>query len=166
MSEFSRSYDVRHLPTGPIELTATPEECAALAKRFDLVAVKALHASLRLAGEGTLVTVKGRLTADVVQSCAVSGDDLPAKIDEPIDLRFVPAVQAHAEEVELAPEDLDEIEYAGGQFDLGEALAQSLGLGIDIFATGPRAQEARRAAGLLDAGSSGPFAALKGLLKD
>lgn len=166
MSEFSRIYDIRHLPTAPLELTATAEECAALAKRFALVAVKRLHAVIRLDGVGARISAKGRLTAEVVQSCAVSGDDLPARIDEPVDLRFVPAAESHAEEVELASEELDEIEYSGGQFDLGEALAQTMALGIDPFATGPRADAARRAAGMLDEGESGPFAALKGLLKD
>lgn len=166
MSEFSRIYDIRHLPTAPLELTATAEECAALAKRFALVAVKRLHAVIRLDGVGARISAKGRLTAEVVQSCAVSGDDLPARIDEPVDLRFVPAAESHAEEVELASEELDEIEYSGGQFDLGEALAQTMALGIDPFATGPRADAARRAAGMLDEGEIGPFAALKGLLKD
>ncbi|WP_374283169.1 DUF177 domain-containing protein [Novosphingobium sp.] len=165
MSEFSRIYDIRHLPTAPLELTATAEECAALAKRFALVAVKSLHAAIRLDGAGARISAKGRLTAEVVQSCAVSGDDLPARIDEPVDLRFVPAADSHAEEVELAAEELDEIEYSGGQFDLGEALAQTMALAIDPFATGPRANAARQAAGMLDEGQSGPFAALKGLLK-
>ena len=166
MSEFSRIYDIRHLPTAPLELTATRAECAALAKRFDLVAVKSLHAAIRLDGVGARISAKGRLTAEVVQSCAVSGDDLPARIDEPVDLRFVPAAATPAEEVELTAEELDEIEYSGGQFDLGEALAQTMALGIDPFATGPRANAARRSAGMLDEAASGPFAALKGLLKD
>ena len=45
-------------------------------------------------------------------------------------------------------------------------LAQGLALAIDPYAEGPTAEDARRKAGLLDEGSSGPFAALKGLLKD
>ena len=101
-----------------------------------------------------------------MQSCAVSGDDLPARIDEPVDLRFVPAAASHAEEMELAAEDLDEIEYDDGHFDLGEALAQSLALGIDPYAVGPDAEAARRKAGLTGEGQAGPLAeALKGLLK-
>lgn len=166
MSEFARLYDLRHLPTGPVELTATPEECAALAKRFALVAVKALSATVQLDAKGATISAKGRLRAQVVQSCAVSGDDLPARIDEAIDLRFVPAAASHAEELELEAGDLDEIEYEGTQFDLGEALAQTMALGIDPYAEGPRAEAVRRSAGLLDEQASGPFAALKGLLKD
>ena len=40
------------------------------------------------------------------------------------------------EEVELEADDCDEIEFDGTQFDLGEALAQSLALAIDPFLTG------------------------------
>lgn len=166
MSEFSRLYDVRHLPGAPVELSATPEECAALAQRFDLVSVGTLTAVIELIGTGPKVSAKGRLRADIVQSCAVSGEDLPARIDEAIDLRFVPAGPAKGGEVELEAEELDEIEYHGTQFDLGEALAQGLALGIDPFAVGPNAEAARRKAGLLDPSASGPFAALKGLLKE
>lgn len=166
MSEFSRLYDLRHLPTGPVELIASAEECAALARRFALVAVKSLSAAIRLDAAGTTISAKGRLLADVVQSCAISGEDLPVRIDEKIDLRFVPAASVHAEEVELEAGDLDEIEYENNQFDLGEALAQSLALAIDPFLEGPNADAARRKAGLLDPEQSGPFAALKGLLKE
>jgi hypothetical protein len=68
--------------------------------------------------------------------------------------------------VELEADDCDEIEFDGTQFDLGEALAQSLALAIDPFLTGPGAEEARRKAGIIDAEASGPFAALKGLKLD
>ena len=168
MSEFSRIYDIRHLPTAPLELTATAEECAALAKRFALVAVKRLHAVIRLDGVGARISAKGRLTAEVVQSCAVSGEDLDVTLDEPVAMRFVPPAAPHRpdEEVELEADDCDEIEFDGTQFDLGEALAQSLALAIDPFLTGPGAEEARRKAGIIDAEASGPFAALKGLKLD
>lgn len=168
MSEFTRLFDLRHLPapTALVELEASAEECAALAQRFGLVAVKSLKSAVKLDADGTTISTRGRLQAEVVQSCAVSGDDLPVRIDEKIDLRFVPEAQNHAEEVELEASELDEIEYSGGQFDLGEALAQTLALAIDPYAEGPGADAARRAAGMLNKAAGGPFAALKGLIKD
>ena len=166
MSEFTRLMDLRHLPTTPLELSAEPNECAALAKRFGLVAVKRLIATVTLRPDGPIVTVTGKLTADVVQSCAISGDDLPARIAEPVNLRFVPAKTHGAGEVELEAGELDELEYTGLHFDLGEALAQTMALGIDAYAEGPGAAAARRAGGLLGEAASGPFAALKGLLKE
>ena len=106
----------------------------------------------------------GRLRADIVQSCAVSGEDLPVGIDEPLALRFVPETDHPPEQdSELDPGPWDEIEYAGESFDLGEAVAQTLALAIDPFAIGPEAERARREAGLLDEAATGPFAALAAL---
>ena len=167
-SEFPRPYDVRFLPGEPVTLTASAEECAALAKRFALPAVHELHATVTLLTEGATVTARGRLKARVVQSCAISGEDLPQVLNEPLQLRFVPggAVATPGEEVEITADDCDEIDYSGTQFDLGEALAQSLAIALDPFAVGPNAEEARRAAGLIDQQAAGPFAALAALKRN
>jgi len=168
MSEFSRVYDLRTLSAAPQGLTASAEECAALAARFGLVKVERFAATVTLTAEGPAVRAIGRLKAVIVQSCAVSGDDLPVTIDEPIALRFIPEAEPNSpdEEIELGADELDEIVMDGAQFDLGEALAQGLALAIDPYATGPGADEARRKAGIVSEGESGPFAALKGLLKE
>lgn len=168
MSEFERIIDATRLPTGPQVLEPSPAECAALARRFGLVAVHSLRAAVTLAADGPVVRVTGTVKADVVQSCAVSGDDLPVQIAEPVALRFVPhyAAAPGADEVELSAEELDEIEMDGTRFDLGEALAQTMALGIDPYAEGPSANEARAKAGLLEGGQAGPLAAaLRDLLK-
>lgn len=168
MSEFSRLYDAARLPTGEQVLEASEAECAALAARFGLVAVKALTARITLKADGPTVHATGRLQADVVQSCAVSGDDLPVRLAEPIALYFVPAGDPPVgdTEIELEADDLDKIEMDSTRFDLGEAVAQSLALAIDPYLEGPGAAEARRKAGIVSEGESGPFAALKGLLKE
>jgi len=165
--EFSRIIDIRHIEAKPQTFTATPEECAALAKRFGLVKVQSLSATLTLARESAAVVANGRLSAAIVQSCAVSAEDLPVIINEPLALRFVPEatlVFSPDEEVELSEEVLDEIPYSGERFDLGEELAQSLALAIDPFAVGPDAEKVR-AAGLFGDKPSGPFAALAALKK-
>lgn len=167
--EFTRIIDIRHLEDKPVTLTASAEECAALAKRFLLVSVNALEATVILTREGPVVSAKGRIKADFVQSCAVSGEDLPVVVDEPLDFRFIPATDAAPEdlsadqEIEITSDDCDEIEYSGERFDLGEAVAQSLGLAIDPFATGPEANRVRQESGLLGEDKSGPFAALAAL---
>lgn len=165
MSEFARPYDTSRLPVGEQVLVATADECAALAARFGLVAVNSLTGRITLTAQGPVICAQGTLEADVVQSCAVSGEDLPVRIEEPVSLRFVPAPNSHADEVELEAEDLDEIEIEGTRFDLGEALAQTLALAIDPYLEGPGAEAARRQAGLLGEGEAGAFGALKGLLK-
>lgn len=165
--EFSRLADIRQINAAPVQLVASEAECAALAQRFGLVAVKRLEAGIALEKDGTTVHAKGRFSADIVQSCAVSGEDLAVTLSEPVALRFVPATDTAKpdEEIELEEDDLDELAYTGTQFDLGEAVAQSMALAIDPYLTGPQAEEARRKAGLSNETASGPFAALAALKK-
>jgi uncharacterized metal-binding protein YceD (DUF177 family) len=166
--EFSYPVSIRQVDARTHHLEASPEECAALAARFGLVAVHRLTADIALERDGEAVDASGTVEAEIVQSCAVTGDDLPVSIREEVAFRFVPETR-HAtpdEEIELEEADLDEIPYAGEMFDLGEAVAQSLALAIDPYATGPGADAARKEAGLLDEGDAGPFAALKALKKD
>ena len=161
--EFSRPVDARQIATKPIVLEASAEERKALARRFGIVGINQLQATVRLERAGDAILARGRLSAAIVQSCAVSGEDLPVRIDEPIALRFVPAAEPEGEEIELDAEDLDEIPFEGDTFDLGEEIAQSLALAIDPYATGPEAERVRKEAGLLDETASGPFAALAAL---
>ena len=163
--EFSRPIDLRQIVTRPATLEATSDERAALARRFALVRIDRLEAEADLEIDGEAVNAKGRLRAAIVQSCAVSGEDLTVTIDEPLALRFVPETPVAAEEIELDERALDEIPFDGQVFDLGEAVAQSLALAIDPFAVGPEAERVRREAGLLDEAASGPFAALAALKK-
>jgi len=164
--EFSRTVDRRHLKAAPLRLAAGEAERKALARRFGLVAIDRLEAEVSLEADGEAVDAAGTLSADLVQSCAITGDDLPVTIEEPLTLRFVPETPVIVEELELAEEELDEIPYSGTAFDLGEAVAQSLELALDPFATGPEADRVRKEKGLLDEAASGPFAALAALKKE
>jgi uncharacterized metal-binding protein YceD (DUF177 family) len=163
--EFSRMVDLRQITAAPMQLAATEAERAALAARFGLVSLARLEASIALEPAGPVVSASGRLVAEWVQPCAVSGEDLAQSADEPVAFRFVPERTDHTpdEEIELTESELDEIEYAGTSFDVGEAVAQSLALAIDPFATGPGAEAARKTAGIVSEGEASPFAALKGL---
>lgn len=163
--EFSRPIDVRQVESKPAHLEATEAERAALAARFNLVRIDSLIADIDMARDDRAVEARGRLRAEIVQSCAVSAEDLPVSIDEELLFRFVPEATRYVadEEVELDALHCDEIEYTGSHIDLGEAVAQSLGLAIDPYLTGPQAEAARVAAGISAPGESGPFAVLKGL---
>ena len=163
--EFSRPVDLRQIVERPVAIEATPEERKALARRFALVRIDRLEAEVRIEVDGQAVNATGRLRAAIVQSCAISGEDLPVAIDEPLALRFVPEKPIAEEEVELDERELDEIPFEGHSFDLGEAVAQSLALAIDPYAVGPDAEQVRKEAGLLDEAASGPFAALAALKK-
>lgn len=163
--EFSRMVDVRQMSDKPLVLEPDADERAALSARFDIVRIEAMHGEVVCVRDGAAVNATGRLTASIVQPCAISGEDLAVAIDEPLALRFVPAstVTAAEDEIELDADALDEIPYEGTAFDLGEALAQSLALAIDPFATGPDADRVRRKYGLDAPEPNGPFAALAAL---
>jgi uncharacterized metal-binding protein YceD (DUF177 family) len=166
--EFTRIVDIRQLPAGPQDWSPDAEERRRLAGRCGISAVEAMTATITLTADGDIVTAKGRLRAQIVQPCAISGEDFAVSIDEPVDLRFVPARADHTaeEEVEIGADDCDEIEYSGLTFDLGEALAQSLALAIDPFAEGPEADRARAEHDLSGEAAGGAFSALSALRKE
>lgn len=173
--EMSRPVKARPLPADPVVIEADAGEREALARRFGLGGIDSLRAEVTLVQKAEAIRASGVLDAAVQQVCAVSNENFPVTISEPFDLRFVPEVtrpeprdEEEALEIELEREDLDEIEYKGDAFDLGEAVAQTLGLAIDPYAEGPGADAVREAAGLSDdATPRGPLAdALAALKKD
>ncbi|MBB4612975.1 YceD family protein [Novosphingobium taihuense] len=166
-SEFSRIIDLRQINDELIVLEPTEAERRRLAGRFQLSEVNAMQATISLRREGDKVEAKGHLNASIVQLCAISGEDFPVTISEPIALRFIPFTGEHTpdEEIEITADDCDEIEYEGTTFDLGEAVAQSLALAIDPFAEGPNADKARAEHNLAGDTGSGAFAALAALKK-
>lgn len=174
--EFSRVFAVeRDMGTGKdaqrVEITADAEERAALARRFNLRALDALAAEgeIEVFARGRRARLTAKLTADVVQSCVVTLEPVPAHIEETFTVEFDRAVSEDAGErgevlVEAEGEDPpDPLPDAG--IDVGEAVAEHLGLALDPY---PRAP----GAGLEDGGwrtggeePEGPFAALRKLKK-
>lgn len=174
--EFSRLVKVKPLAGDTLRLEANEAERTALAARFGLPAIRSLVAEVDLEEDGRAIRASGSLQAEIIQTCAISGEDFSVSIDEPLALRFIeeslidrdPALEEGEIEIELDAEDLDEIAYTGDSFDLGEAVAQSLGLAIDPYAEGPNAEAARKQAGITgDDAPAGPLAeALAALKKD
>jgi len=164
-TELTRMVKARPLPGEPVVITASQAERATLTRRFGLGAVESLRAEVALEQKPRAIRATGRLTATIMQPCAVSGEVFPVTINEPVDLRFVeenlrPVADDEAIEIELEADD------SGDMFDLGEAVAQTLGLAIDPYAEGPNADAARRAAGIMAEGEQdGPMAAMLAALK-
>ncbi len=152
-------------------LAASEAVREALAERFGLQAIDRLEGLLAVhrAGEGARAT--GRLVADVVQSCVVSGEPVPAHVDELLELSFEP-LDPDAIEIELEPDALDVMPVEGDAIDLGEALAQALAVALEPY---PRAapevlakvrrlllsEEEAEAQAEADKAAANPFAALK-----
>ncbi|WEK46000.1 MAG: DUF177 domain-containing protein [Candidatus Andeanibacterium colombiense] len=167
MSEFSQMVELRSVDLRVRHLVADEGERAALAERFGLVSIGLLEADIELIADGAVVDATGTLRAEIVQSCAITGDDLPASIREKLVFRFVPEAEEPAEiDQEIDSSEIDELPYLGTSFDLGEAIAESLALAIDPYACGPNADAVRKEAGLLGEDDTGPFAVLKGLVKE
>lgn len=170
--ELSRLVKPRALPVEPMVIETSETERAALAERFAVTAIPKLTARVEFDTKDEAVLANGTLTATIVQPCAVTREDLSYDVEEPLALRFVPAGSAPDytpdEEIELDSEDLDEIEYEGDSFDLGEAIAQTLALAIDPYREGPGADEARQKAGITsdeEQAPSGPLAQALAKLK-
>lgn len=163
--EFSRTYRLDTLgQPKDVEIEATVEECAALARRFGLQALEQLSAKARVTTSAAGIDVAGHMFAQATQSCVVTGDPVPATLDQDFAIRFVAEDAADsAEEIELSAEDCDVMEHDGQVIDLGEAVAQTLGLALDPYPRAPGAEERLREAGVLSEGEAGPFGALAAL---
>jgi uncharacterized metal-binding protein YceD (DUF177 family) len=152
-------------------LVAPNDVREALAARFDLAAIRRLEGSLAVVRAGAGARATGRLVADVVQHCVVSGEPVPAHVDELLDLRFEP-LESEGEEIELEADALDVMPVDGDAIDLGEALAQALAVALDPY---PRAapevlararrllmsEEEAEAQAAAAKASANPFAVLK-----
>jgi uncharacterized metal-binding protein YceD (DUF177 family) len=165
--EFSRTIEAEAISESPrdIEIGADEAERRRLAGRFRLQAIDRLSAAIRLQRRAGIVHAQGRVEADVVQSCVVTGDPLPAHIDAPFEVRFAPDAYAPSgeEEVELSSDDCDTLPIEGGRIDLGELAAETLALALDPYPRSPGADSALREAGVSGEADSGPFATLKAL---
>ncbi|WP_419896614.1 YceD family protein [Roseomonas sp. USHLN139] len=166
--EFSRT-----LPWGAIgpegrrqAWTATPAECAALAKRFDIPAIHAFSVELQLEHErGGTIRCRGQLKAQVVQSCVVTLEPVEQAVEEAVDLRILPPGRDATDD----PEGPDEIETERGSIELGEPLAEQLSLALDPYPRAPGAvlpeadlDDEEDAAAAEAPARPNPFAVLKG----
>ena len=140
--ELSRPLRVHEIGAVPytLDIDAKPAERAALAKRFALLELTKLTASLSARAEAGGVRVSGRVAAEGAQPCGLTGIAVPFAIDEAVDLRFARVERVAGEEVELSDGDLDILEIDGDSIDLGEAAAQSLGLALDPYPRAPGAE--------------------------
>ena len=154
-AEFSRPVAVDRLGAKPfeVEVTATPDECAALARRLAIPAVLALSCRFRLRrGDVGRIAAEAELRARVVRECVVTLDEFEADVAEAFRLVFVPA----GTEDDDDPESDDEIPYDGGAIDLGEAAAEQLALALDPYPHKPGAELPAEAQGAPES----PFAVL------
>jgi hypothetical protein len=146
------------------EIEATEAERAALARRFDLVSLDALRATIRLRRmSGGLIEAKGRYLAEVVQSCVVTLEPVPARLAEEFRVLYSTRPAEQQREVIVSAETEDPPEAAvRGMIDLGEAAVQQMALALDPYPRAPGARLARETSGKLAEGEESPFSVLAG----
>lgn len=118
------------------QLEASPAERAALAEVLDLQAIDRLVAKLTLRRLSSgLIEVKGALESEVVQTCGVTLEPVPAKVAETFRLTFGDAQpEADLSEIDIDFEDSDPPEpILDGKIDLGALVAEQLSLGLDPY---------------------------------
>ena len=164
---FSRIVRVDALPRGGQNMTieASPSEREALASLYQIPAIAALTAALRLERAGQDgVRVSGAVHGELTQTCVVSLEPFAATVDEEIDVRFAPR-----SETDLAPgpkgetetfsiDDEDEPDpIIEGKIDVGALAAEFFALGLDPY---PRKPGVEFVAPAESPPADSPFAAL------
>ncbi len=164
LPEFSRPVPVARLGSGVLrrQIEASPREREALARRFGLLALDRLDATVELRREaGEIIAMEAVFSARFVQECVVSLEPVPGAVEERFSLRYGPA-QPEGDEIVLAGDEEPLEPLDGDAIDIGEAVAQELSLALPEF---PRLADAAVEAGGSAAAGPGPFAALARLKK-
>lgn len=165
-NEFSHFVKLNDIGAGEsnVHLSADLDARTGLARRFDLASLDLLEADIALSRSAKGVLAVGRFRADLVQSCVATGEPVSAHLDEPITIRFIPEpITAADAEIELDADECDTMFYDGLGVDLGEAVAQTLGLSLDPYPRSPDAQARLKAAGVKSEDEIRPEGALAGL---
>jgi uncharacterized metal-binding protein YceD (DUF177 family) len=132
--EFSRPLIVDRVPRkGSHEVfAAEPAECKALAKRFDLPILHNLKSHLiATPWRGGGLKVTGTIEVDVEQVSVVSLETFRSTQKFEVERYFLPPKLA----IDETEEDADAIE--NGEIDLGEVVAETLGLELDPYPKKP-----------------------------
>lgn len=168
--ELSRPVDIARMHGREAQhaIEATAAECAALARRLDILAVHALSATftVRELQPGKLYRVRGVVHGEVEQRCVVSLEPVTQSVDEQVETLYAADAGAgDGEELVFGAEEEDVEPLGDGTVDLGELAVQYLALGLDPFPHAPGvsigdADKVERT------GEAGPFAALAKLRRD
>ena len=169
MTEFTRIMTIEeaHRQIDPLNVQASAEECAVVARRFDWLGVAGLSAVLRFSGSGAEVIIAGNVQASVTQACVATARPVTTRVDAPFTVRLVPMAQMEAEaeacEVELSDTALDSIGYDDGRFDAADIIAETIALSLDQWPRTADADAWLQTHGVVSEHQAGPFAALAAL---
>lgn len=150
--EFSRPVTLSDLAPTPTTLAieANEDECAALARRFQLVDLSRLAARVTLSweeGSPATLAVSGSLSADVQQRCVVSLQAFEETLADSFTERYRQDPGGASLPEAVVPEDSMDSERAESsgatlvldtdELDVGEIIAQHLALALDPHPRAP-----------------------------
>ncbi len=139
---FSRPFRIEAQKAYPVavDLSATPEECAAVARALDIPAVENLTARFRVAkaARGRYETT-GEVRARLSRECVVSLEPFEIDVREPVEVFFAAppderfrAQAGRGPEIVMKADDDDPPEpIVDGRVDLGALAVEFLALGLD-----------------------------------
>ena len=141
--EFSRRVKLARIGAEPYRqrISASEDERAALARRFDLVSLDRLEAAVELIpakGERTIL-LRADFEAAFEQRCIVTLDPIAGVLAERFELLYGPP-EAEETAASLVGEDVAFEPLVGDAIDIGEAVAQEFSLALPPF---PRSPEIR-----------------------
>jgi uncharacterized metal-binding protein YceD (DUF177 family) len=159
MPEFSRLVRLDRVGPQPFRqrIEATPDERGRLSKRFDLLSLDRLTATVDLyRRSGEIIRLEASFEAEFVQSCVVTLEPVAGVISD----RFFLVYGPPEEEPREIPSGGDEAAFeplVGDAIDIGEAVAQELSLALPLF---PRDSAASMDIEFAEMPSAGPFVSL------
>lgn len=143
-------------------LEADAETRRAIARALDLQSLDAFTAELTVEPTTAGWTLSGRVRADVVQTCGLTLEPLPAKVDERFSVGLIEGSPPEPEDdveidLEMVDDSPDYVE--DGRIDLGQYAVEQLSLALDPFPRKPGATFVQPA----EPAEISPFAVLKAM---
>lgn len=160
---YSEPLRLHHIGAGvQRRLKPDAEAIKRIVRALDLQALEMFEVDINLVPTVSGWRLDGRVMADAVQTCGLTLEPLPVRIDRKFSVQMVEASEHEADEnaeidLELDDDSADQIE--GGSLDLGQYAVEQLALSLDPFPRKPGAVFEQPP----EPGEISPFAVLKGL---
>ncbi|MBD3833769.1 YceD family protein [Brevundimonas bullata] len=160
---YSEPLRLHHIGAGvQRRLKPDAEAIKRIVRALDLQALEMFEVDINLVPTVSGWRLDGRVMADAVQTCGLTLEPLPVRIDRKFSVQMVEATEHEADEnaeidLELDDDSADQIE--GGSLDLGQYAVEQLALSLDPFPRKPGAVFEQPP----EPGEISPFAVLKGL---
>jgi uncharacterized metal-binding protein YceD (DUF177 family) len=168
LPEFSRLVPLARLGADPYRhrVEASVAECERLARRFDLVSLDRLAATVILVRTaGGLVRLDAVFEAEFAQTCVISLEPVAGAITQSFSLVYGPVADPN-QEIVLAAEEPAFEQLTGDAIDIGEAVAQELSLALPDFPRAPDAAVEPIASEEIDDNAFAALARLRARLRD